>query len=719
MRTDSQSHLAKRATSAVPTMLYAVSSSLPLSFLICFPLIISALEYSAGADNFTANFLSTFLNDDFSSIAHSAKFLSNGDVVIAGTVTYPAGVTQHPGIINDVNLDTDDSTEKQLTSLILRLSGIHRTVIWAYRSIPCSAQTRFALAIDEARDAIFMSGATTGFVNSSDSTSYPGAIVAQYSLSGTRQAVRVYGSPTHAYHFITTLSSSVSKLLVLGYCTSISANNNGIAALAKQGGLCAAVLQKSDLSMDAFFDLTTGPTGVANATLRRDDWWHSAISHNGSIVYIAIRRHIIINEYLPSSRPMILAFRSDDLQQIGSPALLPAGHVPQQVRLSVASNGVVYAAYINRGGNKEAITIRRYDSVLKEKYWVSSESFEFVREIERELIIGRPVPSIVNAAVVFPESENADHDGTEEENIAVFLYTAELIDRTVENSSDLLLMTNPRVAIVMVAPSGNVRWIGQSQQLYWWEPLAVALSPNEWNTLLVLGSDRGTTSSNLFRAGGRMLATEVHIGWDEGDKQSPQTSDENKTDLDTNIFPTPSPTRSASTSQTPELCIGMSSRVKGQAIMEIVKSDQRFRLQRHPVQIGIWGTKLLGHLFSGYWQRWKNPRLVKMMCVQWDNDRARLCATDFHVMRVNGKLMYMEELCKNLKTWKIFDEATCERQLDIPFNFKAMCSEDLEMGSGVHVTMHSGQIGRSAELAAAEECDLQTKSTLLWRLKTL
>lgn len=710
--------LPERAISAVPTMPYAISISLLLLFLIHLSYAVSASNYSAGADGFTANFFSAFFNANFSSIAHSAAFLSNGDVIIAGTITYPAGVTQHPGIVNDVHLDITDSTQKKRTSLILRLSMANHTVIWAHRAVPCSAQTRFALNIDETRDAVFMSGATTGFVNSSDPTMYPGAVITHYSLNGTREAIRIHGSEKHAYHFLTTTSSLSSKLLILGYCPFNSTNTNKIAALAPQGGLCAIVLQKSDLSIEASFDLTNGPIGVANATLRRDDWWHGATSHDRSTVYVTIRRHVIINEFLPSSRAMILAFRSDNLQQIGSPALLPTGHVPQHVRLAVASNGVVFAAYIDRGGNKEAITVRRYDRALMENYWTSSETVDFVREIERELVIGRPVPSIVNAAIAFSKNVDTNQDGIEE-SVAVLLYTAELVDRNTENASDLLMMTNPRVAVVAVDPSANVRWISQSQQLHWWEPLGVALYPRDQNTLLVIGADLGTTESTLFRTGGHMLATEVYIKSDDEDKRSPQTGNDKDTDLDTNIFPTPSPTRSGSTLQTSELCIGMSSHVKGWTILEIVRLDKRFRLQRHPIQMGIWGAKRLKELFSGRGQQGKTFKLVKMSCLQWNNDGARLCATDLHVIRVNGKLMYMEELCKNIKAWKAFGGVKCESGLDVPFNFKSICSEGVEVYPGIHVTMHSGQIGKSAETVVAEECELQQKRILLWRLKTM
>lgn len=707
--------LPERAIPAVPTMPCAISVSLLLLFLLHLPYAVFASNHSVGADGFTVNFFSAFFNANFSSIAHSAEFLSTGDVIIAGTITYPAGVIQHPGIVNDVDLDITDSTQKKRTSLILRLSIANHTVIWAHRAVPCSAQTRFALTIDETRGAVFLSGATTGFVNSSDPTLYPGAVIARYSLNGTREAIRIHGSEKHAYHFLTTTSTSSSKLLILGYCPFNSTNTNKIAALVPQGSLCVAIFRKSDLSIEASFHLTTGPIGVANATLRRDDWWHGATSHDRSIVYVTIRRHVILNEFLPSSRAMILAFRSDNLQQIGSPALLPTGHVPQHVRLAVASNGVVYAAYIDRGGNKEAITVRRYNSTLMENYWTSSETVEFVREIERELIIGRPVPSIVNAAIAFSENENTKQNGTEQ-SVAVLLYTAELVDRNTENASDFLVMTNPRVAVVAVNPSANVRWIGQSQQLHWWEPFAVALHPENQNTLLAVGADLGTTGSTLFRTGGHMLATEVHIKSDDDDKQPPQTGNGSDTDLDTNIFPTPSPTGSGSTPQTSELCIGMLSHIKGRAILEIIMSDKRFRLQRHPVQMGLWRLK---ELFSARGHQEKTHKLVKMSCLQWNNDEARLCATDLHVIRVNGKLMYMEALCKNVKAWKAFGGVGCKSRLDVPFNFKSSCSEGLEVFPGIHVTMHSGQIGKSAETVVDEECELQQKRVLLWRLKTM
>lgn len=699
--------------------LFCASFLLSLLSLFCFPLFISAVTLQPGQDGFTPNLLSSFLNDsNYSSVVHSVSYLSNGDVIVAGTVTYPPGVEYHPGISNDDDLDLSDSTQTKRTSLILRLSVLNYTVVWAYRTVPCSAQTRFNLALDETQGAIYMSGATTGSTNSSDQALRPGAVIVRYSIHGIRQSIRVYGSEKHAYHFVTTVNSSLTNLLILGYCPSDPASDNRFSTLTQQGGLCATVVQKSDLSWVAFYDLTTSPVGVANATLRRDDWWHGTVSHDRSMVYVTIRRHVIINGFLPSSRPMILVFRCDNMQQIGSPVSLPQAHVPQHVRLAVTSNGVVYAAYIDRGGNKEAITVRRYDGTLGELKWVSSGSVEFVREIERELVIGRPVPSIVNAAIVLPKNNSIGQDG-KAESVAILVYTAEIINRTLEDVSNLIMLTNPRIAIVVVAPSARVRWIGQSQLSHWWEPLTVAVDPNEQNTLLILGNDMGVTGSELFRAGGRMLATRTKVEGDDEDEKSPQTNEENSSNSDVDAFPTPTSTQSQSISRGRQACIGMSSHVKGQAILEIVKSNKRFRLQKHPVEVGMQAARHVLGLIAGRKKEGKNSNSVEMLCVQWNDDRARLCATELHVIRIEERLFYMKEMCDDLSSWKMFDGAKCERAMDVPFNFKAMCSQDIEVNSGMRITMHSGQVGQPAEAVAYDECQLQKSNALLWRLKTI
>lgn len=120
-------------------------------------------------------------------------------------------------------------------------------------------------------------------------------------------------------------------------------------------------------------------------------------------------------------------------------------------------------------------------------------------------------------------------------------------------------------------------------------------------------------------------------------------------------------------------CIGTSTRVGARGIARVLAARADVRVQRHLAGRGGGKMRMLCRgMQAGGW----------------------LCATEGHVVRVDGRFMYMAEFCG----------AACVWRWEYGVNYKGGCGVYVAVGGGVQVSMHVARKGMTAAQVVRAEC---------------
>ncbi len=98
-----------------------------------------------------------------------------------------------------------------------------------------------------------------------------------------------------------------------------------------------------------------------------------------------------------------------------------------------------------------------------------------------------------------------------------------------------------------------------------------------------------------------------------------------------------------------------------------------------------------------------------MLC--FEDEHTRLCATSYHVVKVKGVYISMEDHCA--------ENGNCFKSREVAMNFKGKCGSDIPLSSEVQVTQHIQAVGESALQAVGRECYQISNRPLLWFMRTL
>ncbi|PXF44224.1 hypothetical protein BWQ96_06005 [Gracilariopsis chorda] len=241
---------------------------------------------------------------------------------------------------------------------------------------------------------------------------------------------------------------------------------------------------------------------------------------------------------------------------------------------------------------------------------------------------------------------------------AILMNTAEALNLSAPDWDVKRRLTNVRPAVVAVE-SGDFIGISQSQRSTEWVAAGL-IGSNPW---IVYGKE-----------GYKPLLTRVAMRTREKETNTPQ--------------PTASATPVAE-------CIGEGTILGGQTVVEHVVQDDRMRMQLHPLVRRV---------------------RRKVLCRTAEADV--ICATAKHVVRADGRMMFMEELCEM--------HGDCYESLQHVMNFKAECGVMLPAAAdGVQLSMHAavGDEALGEAIRVVErECAQRHGGILMhawWWLRTL
>lgn len=670
-------------------------------------------------DGFSANLLSNLTDASMEMAVHSASNLSSGDVIAVGVLTLPPNVLKHPHIANDHDLNALDRPTQQRTSSVLLRMAADGTLLWAVRNVLCLDTAHFYVVVDEPADHIFIVGSTTGAYNDTATNTkdtdtdtnlqnttqinhsvHAGAVIMKYTLSGDRVVTSVQDVVGSAYFAVSEVPIDSSVVLAIGHCPESSPVFTALDGAPSKGGICGTLLRKADLSVVMHRGLSRADEREPGIKVESDSFWDMCTSLDGHTVFVATKRLVVSSDGIKSVRFIVLAADTQTLLEV-APARTVPDELQLRVRLAAVPGGDLVTAYVARTQNREEIIALRLTRKLNDSTWENTGSAEWRREIERDPRYSRSVATTMNAACT------SIKDGV----VALTVYTAEIIDRSVSNADKLAALNNARVAVIELGTSGNVGWIAQTWRTDWWEPLfCSSVSTREGSEgWMIAGIDRGITGRDDFGVDKGLLTVAQRPTWSSTPTPTPLS-----------LSPVPNMMRSPAATPTPSgpECIGASSRLSGHSIGDVIASDGRLRLQWHPLRHAHragasakrWVARMTGYSSSSKTDDDDGDHLSDMLCVEWDESKSRLCATKFHVVRVRGRPMYMRDACKRL---------LCTPTRDIPINYKGRCGDDIIMRQELSVTMHTGRAAVPASQAVQKECDWQRWSPSLWWLSTL
>lgn len=715
--------------------------------------LIRATSNNEFLDRFSDNLLTNFVNPSIGTKTTSVAILQNGDTIITGLVTYPVDVATHPNITDHPDLKFLDKklTKSRTANILLRVST-NGTIVWATRTAICKQDTHFSLIVHEASDRIYVAGKTSKSFHRGDRKhNKSGSLILIYSLNAARHDIFVT-EKDDAYLGLAFMKNDPDIILLVGSCLPNSRAFQTVTSAPSAQGVCATTFNIAENSTVTYRGLSESAVYEKGTSIGKDTFEHMVVSQDGATMYVAVKRQLWTN-FTAKTTSVLLAVATDSLLAITQPKVISTG-LAQRFRLAPLPDGFLAVAYVSHIDNKDMISLQKFTRLLRVNENTDvPQTWE--REIEKEVLFTRPVLTEVHAL-------HADRDG----NLALVLYTSEVIDRLAGNYTKLASLTNPRVALVVVKASWTLSWIAQTRREDWWNGLEVAADSATHEGFVVVGQDRGILGSPIYRTG-RMLLTRVSRRGIYGTKlqqQQKPTPTPSASPVGS-VVPKPTPNKkkdSASPSPTPGLaskgtggkasptpiqkkkqgsngaslpehtpeesvapsvtplapnttivsdpggqtaCIGISSRIDGRAILDVIKKDGRLRLQAH-MQKKIFAG--IHQIATGFRVRSADSP-IEMLCTQW-NDGTRLCATRHHVVQLSGRLVYMEELC---------GYRSCRVEQDIPINFKSQCGVHVPVNSQLRVTMHTGRPGLLAVDAMRWECHLQKHSRFLWWLTTL
>ena len=442
-----------------------------------------------------------------------------------------------------------------------------------------------------------------------------------------------------------------------------------------------------------------------------DTFWDASISSDGSRLFVAIRRHILWKNdgaFVNSIVGMYLLL--DVERMIITAGLTMDRDLQETVRIAsslLSGNGFV-SSYVSRVKNEQNVVLRHYTDDLK-AHTLAPGTTVFKYNIEQDSLYPRTVTTTVRDLVV-------DEQG----NLHVLLFTSEILNRSIANYETLRTLGNGRAAVMSVTRNLDVHQIVQVQLQNVWESESLLMNQN---TYAVAGREIVTTPAQE-----RLLYSEVarkpiasassiptsspsqaDVSPTSGAVKSPSPSVSTTPNVSTGAGPSPTitPTMSATPSKTPlpsvsgnDVCIGASTRIGGESIRDIISEHPRRRIQLHPWR---W-MKSVVTLAS---------KEVEMLCIDCLNGIAGdvFCATEHHIIRQNGKDVYMKDLCRS--------RMDCRKRLDVPFNFKGECGDYVRIHDDLAISMHSGEEGISPTDSVLKECHMRENNRLWWLLLTL
>lgn len=184
---------------------------------------------------------------------------------------------------------------------------------------------------------------------------------------------------------------------------------------------------------------------------------------------------------------------------------------------------------------------------------------------------------------------------------------------------------------------------------------------------------------------------------------------------DRNISASPSPSPTAKK----KVCIGASTTTfNGEKVTDLVANHPKLRMQVHPklwldrVYCGV-VTHMKFAPWSTCYNKSETSKEVSMLCYSWRSGAGRLCATEGHILKYNGKLVYMRDFCA-------VQSNQCVETQEIPWNFKGPCELHVAVADNILITQHAGDPeDELADQVARKECELRAISRAEWTLNTL
>lgn len=619
------------------------------------------------ADGFTQNVLSSVFPSNVSVQLHAAELLSDNTLVAAGSVLYPSGFTEATLISNGPGLPfPEDTTLARLSALIVRILS-NGSVAWATRTTTIKAGTHISVAIDNS-DNIYIAGSTTGvWENGLSSGETP--FLAKFDKDGQSSVLVTHKSVGQQYLSISWHKMDPNVLLLACYAPGSHEIFSGFENTPTKGGLVGVRVDADMLAIIASHPVSI-LEGSPEADLVFDKFWDMSSSISGKRLYIAVRRQTVAS-FVHSFTPSILAVSTANFSVSNVRSL------PKDLQLSMkvtSSQNGVYAAYVSRTTNREAIIVRKLTSTLGDESWQNSSGATFELPIPPDAVYFRQVASSVTDTIV---------DSTY--TMRVLLHMSEIIDRSDPLIEQHRQLSNGRPAIVEIMADRTVLRTEQSTALDRWIPTALVQGKEE---LYIVGADEGPDNAgeSVVAINPRPLLTGLELKAVRTPKPGEPSSTPDAS---------PVPNREIGTS-----CLGVSSNIGGRPVRDLIIERNDLRLQRHPLRELIRYLTMTG--------------ATEMLCVEWRNGTimSSLCATPFHVLRWHGTLMYMHEMCSEIKL--------CSKRRDEPLGFKGPCGADLVAHDYLNVTMHSATNGRIAPAeVAGTECETRAKSILQWLMLTL
>lgn len=415
---------------------------------------------------------------------------------------------------------------------------------------------------------------------------------------------------------------------------------------------------------------------------------------------------------------------------------------------------VAYAARVN---NKESLVVRRLAAadLSDMPWWVPDKSINQSSGLYHDDLV------LKAWAIEFDIGfENLHREGVTTVDaicvspitgaFAVMLQAPALIDSFTWNRRTVGLLTNSRTGLVAfpASPSRSISstFIAQSWRTDWWQPYACAhdarghgsgiRGDQEVGDWIVVGADRGKPGTDRFGIPMPYLSTVSK----PFSPPSPSPSPAPSVTPPTSRPPSPVPSNGDGNSAF-FLCVGLSSHVAQRSITDVIAMRRGTRLQLHVLRNAM--QLVYRHLDNyattsrsiptsgrgkGRDERLARNDAVRMLCVNISNkgstkddpmaENARLCATQWHIVRWQGTLLYMRDLCVKLAS---LSGVQCREEYDVPINFKAKCGagQDIQVSKDLSVTMHAGGPVVDANGAAWRECALQRWAWIVWWISTL